>query len=217
MKGQKKWIHKEKRRCWVALKYFYCLSVLYLCQFTADFLYSCHLLTATIWLGKGLSHISQQKVIAVRKVQSARKHEQSAGASHPRLLCCCAPSCALSAPSRQPSFSKSFSLSFCGGLQTLTCISFFYPMSHERKLCGYRMQGISASLETLPPACESAQMHKRHRWLGNSFPIRLSRSASGHMAKFPDRPIIAQIGTSQQHALQELSSHSKVTHFFNVP
>lgn len=36
-------------------------------------------------------------------------------------------------------------------------------------------------------------------------------------AKFPDRPILAQISTSQRHALQELSSHSRVTHFFSVP
>lgn len=112
---------------------------------------------------------------------------------------------------------QKISLSFCGGLQTLTCISSFSSMSHERKLCGYLMQGISAFLETLPPACESAQMHKRHLWLGNSFPIRPSRSASGHMAKFPDGPIIAQISTSQQHALQKLSSHSRVMHFFSVP
>lgn len=33
--------------------------MLYLCKFTADFLYWCNLLTALMWLGKGLSHIAE--------------------------------------------------------------------------------------------------------------------------------------------------------------
>lgn len=143
-------------------------------------------------------------------------HVWSADASHPWLLCCTVPHAALGAPSRRPSFSKSISSSFNGSLQTLICIS-FPSLSHGRKLCGYLMHRISAALETLPPACDLAQMNTRHRWPGNRFPSRHSRAGSGHMAKFLDGPIIAQIGTSQQQALQKLSSHSRVTHIFSVP
>lgn len=93
----------------------------------------------------------------------------------------------------------------------------FFPAVPWKKAVWYLVQRISAALETLPPTCESAQTYTRHRWPGNRFPSRCSRAASGHMAKLPDGPIDAQISTSQQHALQKLSSHSRVAHFFSVP
>lgn len=55
---------------------------------------------------------------------------------------------------------KAFLCLFMEVYRPLFVFLLFFPLSHGRKLRGYLMQGISAALETLPPAWGSSDTQK---------------------------------------------------------
>lgn len=107
-----------------------------------------------------------------------------------------------------------FVLYWC--LETLVS-PLFSSLSHGGKLCGDLMQGILTVLKTLPLTCVSAQTSTRIIGQGTASPAGIPSQPLGHWLNSWQTPSIARICTSQQHALQKLSSLSSVTHFFSVP
>lgn len=137
-------------------------------------------------------------------------HGWSAGASHPQLLYCTdlqtvwiTPMLEMPAVATGAS-AKVFLCTFSiyKGLQTLICILSFFPRCPvEEGLWVPRAGHFGSTRDLFPPPVTQ---------------LPCMQGSTGR-AKFPDRPILAQISTSQRHVLQELSSHSRVTHFFSVP